>query len=88
LNSGDYEKLIKDNEPLTPEEIKLLRQRCGLSQSGLARLIDGAKGTIKSWEVSVDSDRSRRPGKATCLLLRVIYHLFMEEGEEDDVFGG
>jgi len=57
-------------QPLTPEEIKALRERHHLSQPVFARYLNTSEGTVEKWETGVN----RPSGTALKLLSLVQKH--------------
>jgi DNA-binding transcriptional regulator YiaG len=53
-------------KPLTPSQIRAIRQSFNVSQAGFARIINVSVNAVESWEQGV-----RRPRKATLKLLSV-----------------
>jgi len=54
-------------EPLSPEEIRLIREREHISQPVFARYLNVSKGVVSDWERGV-----KRPGGPALRLLTVI----------------
>ena len=56
-------------QPPSPDEIKAIRGRMGLSQAAFADLFGFDVTTLRSWEQG-----KRVPGNDSCLLLKLIGH--------------
>jgi putative transcriptional regulator len=56
-------------KPLTPRQIRAIRQSFNVSQAVFARIINVSLNTVESWEQG-----ARRPREATLKLLTIAHH--------------
>jgi DNA-binding transcriptional regulator YiaG len=66
---------------MTPDELRLFRQRHKLTQAMLARYLNKQKGTIREWE----SGRRRITLENECKLERLGNQLYKERTEKNDL---
>lgn len=55
---------------MTPSEFKAARQRLGLSQSQLGRLLDTAPQTIRKWELDTEHSTARSVNPVAARVMR------------------
>lgn len=55
---------------MTPAEFKAARQKLGLTQSELGRILDTAPQTIRKWEAPEDASTARGPNPVACQVMR------------------
>ncbi|MDA0747627.1 MAG: helix-turn-helix domain-containing protein [bacterium] len=71
-----YEDRIKElGSFLSPEEIRVLREKLGLSRDELARLIGCTRQSIRTWE---DPGREKVPSRMADLLMKLVGESYKE----------
>lgn len=55
---------------MTPDEVREVRHRLGLSQDGLAERLGVSRSTIARWEMDRRSDHARRPSSMAKAAMR------------------
>lgn len=55
---------------MTPAEFKAARQKLGLTQLELGRILDTAPQTIRKWEAPEDANTARGPNPVACQVMR------------------